>query len=352
MRVMPGRNDRVGLIRGCAVLLGIACAGGGALATPPGERVEIFREQGIHFAPGDSARFASAEVRPSDGGRLVARTLPLSRPARPTRITAWAATRPVPKAPDEVHDRWDRAGNVRLRLSGGADIEILRFVTAYGGATLQRADVSHLAPLLEGPCTFVGFIDTWTSPAWTMDFGLEYSWFDTTAQWEPALDMAMADWVLPLLYTDGLTAENQPPEGLAAGVEIPAGTRRVVLVACTSGHCTDGRGADEFVTKDHVVAVDGFVVERFRPWRGDCRRFRELNPYCRRWADGSWSSDYSRSGWCPGDRVAPLELDLTDHLGPGPHRLSLRVEDIRPRDEEGHFGYWRVSACLVGWHSR
>ena len=71
------------------------------------------------------------------------------------------------------------------------------------------------------------------------------------------------------------------------------------------------------ISKANVISVDGVVVARFHPWRDDCRRFRDRNPYCARWTDGSWSSDYGRSGWCPG--------------------------------KDGHYGYWRLSAHLVGW---
>jgi hypothetical protein len=95
--------------------------------------------------------------------------------------------------------------------------------------------------------------------------------------------------------------------------------------------------------------VDGRVVYRYRPWRDDCRELRAINPYCRRWSDGSWSCDYDRSGWCPGDRARPLELDLTDHLSAGEHQLEVQIENVRPRDEAGHFGYWRVSAQLIGY---
>ena len=90
-------------------------------------------------------------------------------------------------------------------------------------------------------------------------------------------------------------------------------------------------------------------MHRYKPWRDDCRRFREINPYTRRWTDGYWSSDYSRSGWCPGDWVPPLTLDLSDHLTPGSHVVTVNVEDVRPKDEDGHLGYWRVSSHLVGW---
>ena len=100
--------------------------------------------------------------------------------------------KPVPKAADEVCDRWDRAGNLRLCAPGMAPIEVVKFVTAYGGETRHCADVSHLAPLLDGECSFEGFIDTWVSPAWTMSAWLEYAPFDTTAQWEPAWDAAPA----------------------------------------------------------------------------------------------------------------------------------------------------------------
>jgi hypothetical protein len=47
--------------------------------------------------------------------------------------------------------------------------------------------------------------------------------------------------------------------------------------------------------------------------------------------------------------VAPLRVDLTDHLTPGPHTIGFNVEGVRPRDEDDHYGYWRLSAYAVGW---
>jgi hypothetical protein len=152
-----------------------------------------------------------------------------------------------------------------------------------------------------------------------------------------------------VLYEESLTAERLGEAGLAVTVQVPDSLTRVVLNLLVSGHCTDGRGADEFESKDNVVFVDGEEVARFRPWRDDCRRFREVNPYCRRWSDGSWSSDYSRSGWCPGDWVPPTRFELSRALTPGTHTLRYYIENVRPEDEDGHFGYWRVSAHLLGW---
>ena len=73
------------------------------------------------------------------------------------------------------------------------------------------------------------------------------------------------------------------------GVSVVVGCGPVGLMAVAAAR---HRGAGR------VLAVDGVVVARFHPWRDDCLEFRDRNPYCARWTDGSWSSDYSRSGWC------------------------------------------------------
>jgi len=43
------------------------------------------------------------------------------------------------------------------------------------------------------------------------------------------------------------------------------GTERVAMHYLVSGHCTDGRDADEFVTKDNVISINGREVSRLRP---------------------------------------------------------------------------------------
>jgi hypothetical protein len=250
-----------------------------------------------------------------------------------------------------VHDRWDRAGNVRLVAPGSPAIELMKFITAYGGATEHQADVTFLASRLRGPVTFEGFIDTWVSPAWTMDLSLQFSPLpDTIAAIGPT-DGSIPDWVRAVFYEESWTSEREASatKGLSVPLEIPSDTERVVLHYLASGHCTDGRGAEEFEPRTHLMDVDGREVARLEPWRADCRAFRSINPYCRRWSDGSWSADYARSGWCPGDQVAPVAIDLTAALTPGPHVLAVRIPGIRPRGEDGHFGYWRISGYLLGW---
>jgi hypothetical protein len=335
---MPDRPVRFAVLS----LLGLLCAAcaESVQESPPVSRLEIFRDNVIHFTPDDTSKYDTAMVTAVDRGRVLTTYRELSRPAYPVRITARVALRPIRKDIRNVHDRWDRAGNVRLAKPGMPDVEIVKFITSYGGATEHAADVSHLAPLLDGHCVFKAFVDTWVSPAWEIDFELVF-------EPDPAADNP--DQVLALLFAESVTAENVAGPSLETEVDIPDGVERAVVYYFTSGHCTDGRDADEFITKDNVIRVDGTERLRLRPWRDDCRRFRELNAYCARWSDGSWSSDYSRSGWCPGDAVAPVAVDLTRILTPGRHRVRFEVEDIRPRDAEGHFGYWRLSAQLLLW---
>ena len=312
--------------------------------------LEVFKEIVIHFTPDAPHRFDQVGVHALDNGRVMERRLELPKrlPQNgvlqlPSKITAHLKIHPIPKNDLEVRDKWDRAGNIRMVLEDNSEIELIKFVTAYGGVTEYVVDLTHLAAVLHGGRTIRAFIDTWVSPAWTIDLTFNYEWEER----DPT--RPIGDWISGLFYEPGFNRETEEDGGLNVQANVPEHLNRVMLYYYVSGHCTDGRGADEFESKDNVITVDGVVVHRYRPWRDDCRDFRAINPYCKRWSDGSWSSDYDRSGWCPGDVVDPLVLDLTDHLTPGDHKLNVQIDGVRPKDDEGHKGYWRVSAYLVGY---
>ncbi len=375
---------------GVLILAGVLVqpAGPAASAPPAPIVMTVFAGDSLHFRPARPEARVTEGVVTLDNGREIARrvTFPELDPDRRWRITGRLVTRPVPKDEVSVGDPWDRSACIRLRRAGQPDLELIRHVTAYGGVTAFDVDLSDLASALTGSAAIHAFVDTWLSPAWTVDFRIEFAALADTvdpngltaavrtpASW--VLDTAPPARVRPVVFHPWVTAElmaRSAVEGAARGgaaagktatagitsppdtteltvpVTIPAGTRRVLLRLLSTGHCTDGRDDDEFRSKDHVIRVDGRVVHRFRPWRDDCRDFRAVNPYCRRWSDGSWSSDYSRSGFCPGDLVPPVIVDLTDALKPGPHTVSLAIEGIRPKADE-HLGYWRVSASLLEW---
>ncbi len=319
-------------------LLSLACAGSHRAKAPQSWETAIFAEEMIHFLPADPTQFASQGIVTFDNGRSIRRTVNLPDREGNFRIFARIATIPIPDGPLSVHDIWDRAGYVALIRPGEPPIEVVKFITAYGGFTEHEINVTQLAPLLSGECEFEGFVDTWASPGWKMNFSLRF---------EPA-KINPPDWATSLINIQSLR-ETTPAAELGMAVDIPDDLDRLELHYLVSGHCTDGTDADEFVTKPNVIAVDGEEALRFEPWRDDCLQYRAINPYCKRWSDGSWSSDYSRSGWCPSDAVAPLVYDVTGLLGSGRHTFDFSIEGVRPENEDGHHGYWRVSAYLVGW---
>ena len=318
------------------LILASLLAGCGEKVAPPApQTITLYDNVTVHFTPEDPERFDSPFASARDNGRVMATFREMPAGYGPVSITAVLRVRPIRADIRNMVDRWDRAGHIRLIKPGMAPVEIVKFMTAYGGAIEHEVDVSHLAPLLTGHCEFELFIDTWVTPAWTVDLELVVA---------PRNQANTPAWVEGLWFPEeGLTAVA--PE-VSQTITVPEGTRRTALYVLVSGHCTDGRDADEFITKDNVVLVDGVEAHRWRPWRDDCGELRAMNPYCARWADGSWSSDYSRSNWCPSDVVEPevFELELT----PGEHTISYRIEDIRPEDEDGK-GYWRLSGHLAGW---
>ncbi len=326
------------------VVLLVASGCGERVVPPEPETIPLFDDVTIHFTPDDTTRYDSPFASARDKGRVMATFREMKGGRGPSRVILRLEVRPIRKDIRNMVDRWDRAGWIRLVKPGMAPVELARFMTAYGGAISHEVDITHVVPLLTGHCEFEVFIDTWVSPAWKVDAELVFV-PDVAGGVDPPT------WTVGALFPDGgLTAET--PE-ITAEVFIPRNTRWVEVAAITTGHCTDGTDADEFITKDNVLLVDGQEVYRWRPWRNDCEDFRTVNPYCAKWADGSWSSDYSRSGWCPGDVADPEFIDLSDWLTPGEHTVTWKVEDIRakdPADEDGHHGYWRVSASLSGWN--
>lgn len=91
-----------------------------------------------------------------------------------------------------------------------------------------------------------------------------------------------------LFDTDSLTVE----------FEVPEGVKSLKLRYLTTGHGGWG-GGDEFNQKENRIFIDG--SRYFRSLRRtDCGTWRKYNPASGNFWNGITSSDYSRSGWCPG----------------------------------------------------
>ena len=125
--------------------------------------------------------------------------------------------------------------------------------------------------------------------------------------------------------------------------ELPDSITNVRLRYLSTGH-GGWDGGDEFNPEENVIYVDG--VKRFThtPWRCDCATFRDQNPVSGNFWNGLSSSDYSRSGWCPGTATNPIYFDLND-LKPGKH--TLRVAIPQGKDEGTSFSHWMVSGVVL-----
>ena len=110
-------------------------------------------------------------------------------------------------------------------------------------------------------------------------------------------------------------------------------------------------GGDEFNPKTHILLIDGKPAFTFTPWRSDCGRYREWNPVSGNFWNGMSSSDFSRSGWCPGTATQPVYFDLIDYfrrqrLNPtGSHTLTVAIPQGEP--QAGSFSHWCVSGVIV-----
>ena len=125
--------------------------------------------------------------------------------------------------------------------------------------------------------------------------------------------------------------------------EIPKDAKNVQLRYISTGH-GGWDGGDEFNPKENAIFIDGVKACTQTPWRCDCATFREQNPVSGNFWNGLSSSDYSRSGWCPGTATNPVWFDLSG-LKSGKHTLCVAIP--QGKDEGESFSHWMVSGVLI-----
>ena len=255
-------------------------------------------------------------------------------------VKSVSAEKHGPKRPG---DEWTRLGSVTLLLPSPGEtttteVELMRFTTGFGGQGTFHQDLTALAPLLSGAKTLQLFISTFQKPAWEVSLTLTYS--------SRGVGYRRPVYAQPL-FNDPLVTAQRPR--LRTSVRIPDGLARPRLRILTTGHATDGIGGDEFISRTHLLRIDGEEIARWRPWCESGGTLRPLNPTSgRKRIDGRelWSSDLDRSGWHPGMVVQPLVIPVPE-LTAGRHEIELEIIKIRQEDESNARGYWRVSAVIV-----
>ena len=141
-----------------------------------------------------------------------------------------------------------------------------------------------------------------------------------------------------LFGTDSLTVKFRIYDTLGAAM------KSARLRYISTGHGGWGEG-DEFVPKQNTILIDGKVAFTHTPWRQDCGCYRDLNPVSGNFWNGLSSSDFSRSGWCPGTATQPVYFDLSPWADGREHTLTVAIPQGKP--VEGMFSHWAVSGTLI-----
>jgi hypothetical protein len=319
---------------------------------PDIERVRIFTDAALGFE----------ETRPerADGtfvvrweSQVAARVIDLPDPApNGERLSIRAILNVRPGAADPeadagkpVVDPWTRLGTVTVAPVGDGprlETELIRFTTGYGAGGRYEADVTALAPLLRGRRLIRVFIATYgDTPGWEATLDLVYERASTGRR-----DPLLATPVFDDPHVDAADSVIRQTLTVPSGIDTPR------LRIITTGHSTDGSGANEFVSAAHELRIDGRLVARWRPWRENGPELRPLNPWAGTINVGPdrnlRASDLDRSGWGPGLAVKPLILPLPE-LQAGLREIELRIIGIRPADpQSGAHGYFAVNATLLG----
>jgi len=242
-------------------------------------------------------------------------------------------------------------------------VEIMRFFTSFGigefnakatvygqhweDSTLYKQEVTELLPLLQGERWIGVFIGNYDKGGHRVSLKLKYYPGSMEVSEKPAKKF----WSMPLFNTLNVMEMSGQEYGTMFGSDtlnveatIPEGLINIRMRYITTGH-GGWDGGDEFNQKMNTISMDQKVLFQFTPWRCDCATFRKYNPASGNFWNGTSSSDYSRSGWCPGSASNPVYFPIQDIL-PGKHRFSVAIP--MGINEGGSFSSWNVSGILIG----
>jgi GLPGLI family protein len=243
-------------------------------------------------------------------------------------------------------------------------VELVRFFTPFGishfnkqvevygqeweDKAFYKQDITDLLPLLQGEVWIGIFIGNYDQGGHKVSLDLKYYPGSRVVREQEEEQKA---WIYPLFNTlnimemagqeYGTMFEN---DSLRVEVEVPEGVKNVALRYISTGHGGWG-GGDEFNQKLNSVFTDDRLAYSYIPWNSNCGSFRKYNPASGNFWNGLTSSDYSRSGWCPGEATNPVYIPLPD-LKPGKHVIKVAIP-LGER-EGGSFSHWCVSGVLIG----
>ena len=203
------------------------------------------------------------------------------------------------ECPNGGCDPWDRKAKISISHLGEW-FEIGRYVTPYGIECGWSFDVTDYRSLLKGETELMSHIDTWVEPGWLVTISFD---FISGVPENPHT-------VVRNIWNNDYVVYGDPtnPVDISSITEyIPTDASDAYLRIITTGH---GQGntenAAEFSLKLHDIFFNNNLAYVHNFWRNDCES-NQCSPQ-----NGSWQ--YNRAGFCPGDKVTPMDFDLLGHV--------------------------------------
>lgn len=242
-------------------------------------------------------------------------------------------------------------------------IEIMRFFTPFGinhfnerrlvpglkweNSVLYKQDVTELSASLRGEVWIGAFIGNYDKGGHTFSLKLKYY----PESFEVNENKESDQWVYSIFNTLNIMemagqsyATMFKNDSLEMEIIIPENVENIYLRYISTGHGGWG-GGDEFNQKLNEIFIDDQLVFNYIPWRTDCGTYRDYNPASGNFQNGMSSSDYNRSGWCPGTITNPVYIPLKN-LKPGKHTLKVAIP--MGKKEGSSFSSWNISGVLIG----
>ena len=236
-------------------------------------------------------------------------------------------------------DPWDQPASFFIDTPQGS-YEIARYITPFGIACGPwTVDVTDFKSVMAGRIAFRSYIQVWGNSGWLLNAELEFIEAETPGYQRINRLWETSNWV----YGDPDISYDLPE----AVVDISALAQSAHLRLTVSGH---GQGntdnAAEFSNKTHQLLVNGALATTHHLWKDDCAQNACSNQL------GTWL--FSRAGWCPGQQVTPLTVNLTSLMTPGaPLTLDYVLEEYTNFLNTGYNGsshtepHYKIYSYLV-----
>jgi len=204
---------------------------------------------------------------------------------------------------------WDYLAH--MYIDDGADgwLEMGRFITTYHRESRWVVDASHAIPWME-QATDRTFRYVW-QPSWASQDAILTIKLRLSNQDRGMRPVS----TLPMFKGGNFNSSYNDRDPVTQAV--PANTKKVEFIALTTGHGMDNGNCAEFCAHEHEFTIDGQVHLQSFPFvnsdTGCQDQISTMGTVPNQ--GGTWW--LGRAGWCPGAKVIPWSVDVTESANVG-----------------------------------